>query len=67
MDERFEEINGAHELLFVRDTADVENECAKKAFEDNEHIIDYEATPLMDLYAEYRNKSEMNGRNISSL
>lgn len=57
MDERFEEINGAHELLFTGDT-DAENECAKKAFEDNEHIIDYEATPCLGLYAEYRNKDD---------
>ncbi|MBE5924727.1 MAG: ABC transporter permease [Lachnospiraceae bacterium] len=57
MDARFEEIKGAHELLFTG-ASDVENECAKKAFEDNEHIIDYEATPLIMLYSEYRNKSD---------
>ena len=57
MDARFEEIKGAHELLFTG-ASDVENECAKKAFEDNEHIIDYEATPLIILYSEYRNKSD---------
>ena len=57
MDKRFEEINGAHELLFVRDTAP-ENECAKKAFENNKHIIEYESSPLMDVYADYRNKNE---------
>ena len=57
MDKRFEEINGAHELLFVRDTAP-ENECAKKAFENNKHIIEYETSPVMDVYADYRNKDE---------
>lgn len=57
LDDRFAEINGAHELLVVGDS-EVENNNAVKAFKNNEHIIDYEVTPLMDIYAEYRNKED---------
>ena len=57
MDDRFEKIRGAHQLLFIGNS-DVEKECAEKAFKENEHIVDYEATPCTQIYAEYRNKSD---------
>ena len=57
MDDRFSEMNGAHELLFVGDSEE-ENECAKRAFEENEHIVEYEATPCTITYAEYKNKKD---------
>ncbi|MCR5700741.1 MAG: ABC transporter permease [Lachnospiraceae bacterium] len=57
MDDRFAGMNGAHQLLFVGNS-DEEKECADKAFEENEHIVDYEATPCLQLYAEYRNKKD---------
>ena len=57
MDDRFAKINGAHELLFVGNS-DEEKECADKAFDENEHIVDYEATPCTITYAEYRNKKD---------
>ena len=57
MDDRFAKINGAHELLFIGNS-DEEKECADKAFDENEHIVDYEATPCTITYAEYRNKKD---------
>ena len=57
LDDRFTEINGAHQLLFIGNS-DEEVECAKKAFEENEHIVDYEVTPCTQIYSEYRNKKD---------
>ena len=56
LDERFSEVNGPHILLITGNT-DEESECAEKAFE-NDHIIDYEASPILKANLDYKNKNE---------
>ena len=57
LDDRFQEINGAHVMIINLDT-EAEQECAEKAIEKNPHIIDYEKTPMLQFGAEYRKKGE---------
>lgn len=57
LDDKFEEINGAHLLLYAGDS-DEEVEAAEKAFKDNDEIIEYEQTPAYRIYAKYRKKGE---------
>ena len=57
LDERFDQVNGAHVLLINGDT-DAETECAEKAFEKNEYIIDYEQTPILKGNFDHRNKKD---------
>ena len=57
MDEKFSEINGAHVMLINPDTEE-EKKSAEKAFEENEHITDFEMTPAVMLNCEYKNKND---------
>ena len=57
LDDKFREVNGAHILLYHNDTV-AENRSAEKVFEENEHIVDYEETPMLGLIAGYRKKGE---------
>ena len=57
LDERFDTVNGAHVLLINGDT-DEEKECAEKAFKENEHITEYESTPILNFVADYKNKKD---------
>ena len=57
LDERFKDINGAHVLLITGDR-DEEKECARKAFSKNEHVKDYEETPVSVFVCDYKNKNE---------
>ena len=57
MDAKFEEINGAHILLYTMGS-DAEKKSAQKVFEENEHIVEYEMTPMMQMVAGYRRKGE---------
>ncbi len=57
MDSKFEEIHGAHLLLFSFDT-EAEVNSAKKAFKENKHVKEYEATPSAQFICEYKNKKD---------
>ena len=57
LDDRFEEINGAHVFLYCGDS-DEETAAAEKAFKDNDEIIEYEQTPAVRIFGKYRKKGE---------
>lgn len=57
LDARFAEINGADVMLYVNDTKGP-RQAAEHAFEENEHIADYEVTPAMELMAMFRKKGD---------
>ena len=57
LEDRFQEINGAHIMIFNMDT-EAEADCAERAIKENSHIIDYEKTPMLQFGAEYRKKGE---------
>ena len=57
LDKKFDEINGAHVMLFTNDTV-AEKNAGRKVFEENEKIIDYEVTPYMTMVADYRKKGD---------
>ena len=57
MDRRFNEINGAHAMVYVENDTDMKG-CVERAFKDNDHVIDCETTPLIEIYAEYKNARE---------
>ena len=57
LDERFDEVNGAHVLLLNGDTEE-ETECAEKAFDENEYIIDYEQTSVLHGTFDHKNKKD---------
>ena len=57
MDSKFDEIHGPHVILFNHDT-EAEVKSAKKAFTENEHILEYEMTPAVTINCEYRNKKD---------
>lgn len=57
LDDRFEEINGAHAMLCCGDD-EVITEAAEKAFEENDKIISYEQTPCLNMNTKYRKKGE---------
>ena len=57
LDDKFEEIHGAHIFLYCGDS-DEETAAAEKAFKDNKEITEYEQTPALRLNAKYRKKGE---------
>ena len=57
LDDKFDEINGAHVFLYCGDS-DEETAAAEKAFKDNDDIKEYEQTPAIRLNAKYRKKGE---------
>ncbi len=57
LDNRFDEVNGAYVSVITNDSVE-ENECGKKAFTENKHITDYEASSLISMTPDYRNKNE---------
>ena len=57
LDDKFEEINGSHVILYNMRT-EAETESAKTAFTQNSLITDYEVTPLIQLHVEYKNAKE---------
>ena len=59
MDAKFEEINGAHIMLYIMGS-DAEKKSAQKVFEESEYITEYEVTPVMQMVAGYRRKGERN-------
>ena len=62
LDSRFEEIGGAHFVLFCHDTEE-ERECIKKAIEGHKYIVDFESTPCIITTAEHKNaKAEEYGQ-----
>ncbi len=57
LDAKFEEINGADVMLYTSDTT-AARRISEKAFEENEHIAEYEVTPQLDMIAKFRKKGE---------
>ncbi|MBO4863766.1 MAG: ABC transporter permease [Eubacterium sp.] len=56
-DERYDEVNGVDIMLLTGDSEE-ENECAEKAFKDDEHITGYERTDNYSMQGEYRKKGD---------
>ena len=57
MDDRFDKINGSHEIVFIDDDSE-KKECLEKAFKENEHIKEFETTPATRIYGEYKNSKD---------
>ncbi|MCR5118752.1 MAG: ABC transporter permease [Lachnospiraceae bacterium] len=57
MDERFKRVYGAHVMICSNDTEE-ENDSAARAFKENEHIAEYESTPLIRFTSDYKNKKQ---------
>ena len=57
MDERFAEVYGADVMICSNDTEE-ENDSAARAFTENEHITEFESTPLIRFTADYKNKKQ---------
>ena len=57
LDDRFTATNGADMLLMAGDTEE-ERACAKQAMTENEHVTDFEATPLVRIPFRYRNAKD---------
>ena len=57
LDDRFDKINGAHILLLINDT-EIANKAAVEVFEENEHIVEYESTPMVSMSVSYKNKKD---------
>lgn len=57
LDDKFEEINGSHVILYNR-TTEAETESAGIAFTQNSLITDYEVTPVVQIHAEYKNAKD---------
>ena len=57
LDEKFKEVNGADVMLYTPDNT-AARRISEKAFEENEHIAEYEVTPQLDMIAKFRKKGE---------
>ena len=57
LDAKFEEVNGADVMLYTYDNT-AARRISEKAFEENEHIAEYEVTPQLDMVAKFRKKGE---------
>ena len=57
MDDRFDKINGSHGIVFIDDDSE-KKECLEKAFKENEHIKEFETTPVTRIYGEYKNSKD---------
>ena len=55
LNERFREINGAHVIIFNKDS-EAETDSAERAIREDPHIVDYERTPTLQFEADYRKK-----------
>ncbi|MBP5410781.1 MAG: hypothetical protein J6Y26_02605, partial [Lachnospiraceae bacterium] len=54
LEDRFEKVNGAHVEALAGNSPE-ETEAWTKAFTENEHIVDFETVPFVNMYGQYRN------------
>ena len=57
VEDRFRAVNGAHVMIYNRDT-EAENDCAERAFREDPRFVDFERTPEIQFMTDYRKKGD---------
>lgn len=57
MNSRFDEVNGAHEMV-LGGNSEEETEAWTNAFLENPNIVDFETVPFVNMYVQYRNAAD---------